>query len=675
MAYRPYENAFEDKKRDRSSVSSIRIVKVRSHCRKNYKSWRSMQASGARDSGCIDNDDSGSAGFRSEEAERNQDDLVPSTPDDLFDGTETESSTFSYAPSTRTQVGNTHSGTSAAKAFDSFGQAKNNNQSDVHYTTVGTHASLSENLPDSVRLSEQTGLFDGQVVFIRHPNRDVSAHQWSSSSFQWMNIGLYVSCRGQIGGSLASDRLRGADEPQDTLEYFKLAAANRQTIMVKYGRLKKRATMVERRPRVEVNVAVPTPCAVEDPPLNDLRLWLQAKTVSGDTLPSTTCNEFAKHALEDPFIVALREPTSQGLDISQVQGSSKGLTGSLDLTYRFPFNVGAAEKHRSSGSGTFDVRSTGTLALSYSSKPVLQDIAFGERTIQQESSSANNEKFQVLRVSTAHQRFEGRVQCRDNDAESQATLPLHSSVVSGVRTMDTTVRHPLSTLPITPSTYTTFALNAANAPHAKIMTSGARAGAPQSNPDAVNATPARLHYSDPDDVRRTRRHEVANGLNQEAPTPQTFRGPFFTDSKPTIHDPTVALSVHVSKEEKLENWFRDGHRATRQKEYAKSLIVAVADSDRTRHLGSNGKTSAQVEEGPFANTAPFVRLYENLSEYVEESRNGSGRSYFTRGWTPASPRFQAAGFDNSTTYASRRTTRTGRSRTASFRPVQSHMWC
>jgi hypothetical protein len=172
----------------------------------------------------------------------------------------------------------------------------------------------------------------------------------------------------------------------------------------------------------------------------------------------------------------------------------------------------------------------------------------------------------------------------------------------------------------------------------------------ESRARTANAPGIVLQYSDPDGLRKTQQYEVANGLTQQAPTPQNFKGPFFTDSKPTTHDPTASLSVHVSEEEKLINWFRDGQRPARQKEYTRSLIAAVVARDKSRHLGAIGEASATSENGPYANTGPFVRLYENLSEYVEEHRNGGGQSYFTRRWKPAAPQLREPGPEQSRSY-------------------------
>lgn len=660
---------YEDNQRDHGSVSLIELFQVQTDRRKGPMTCQPMQASDSRDSDCVVNGEGISASSCSEEPRCSQDNAIASTPDYLFDSAEIKPLTSPHASPTLTKDDNTYNDIYATAGFATSDQGKTNHQNDVDFTGVGTHAPLFGKLPDPIRLSEQTGLFDGQVVFIGHPNRDVSAHQWSSLSFQWMNIGRYASSRGQIEGSLASDRVRGAGEPQDTLEYFKLAAEHRQTLIVEYGRSKDRTT--------KVNVAVPTPRISRDPPLNNMRLVPQASNITGETLSSTTRDKIAKHSLEDPFTAATRGSASQASGNRQVHGNLTGSMGSLDLTYRFPPRVGIAEPSLVAGSGTSGIRSTVNSATSCLAKPVLQDIAFTESSTHPNSSSVNNENFQLLRTNTAYQHHQRPAQCRDNSEVSESTLLLHSAVVSGAEIPDSAVGHASPTNPVVPAAVTTSLLNATAVPYAMITIASARPGVPESNTDTADAALVGLRYSDPDSLRRDQRHEVANGLNQQAPTPQTFHGPFFTESKPTTHNPTAALSVRVSEEEKLKTWFRDGHRPARQKEYTKSLIVAAAASARTRHFGPIGKASARVEGGPYANTAPFVRLYETLSEYVEEYRNdgnGSGRSYFTRGWKPASPQLREAGVDSSASYFSKRSGHPRRPRVALFRPSERHLW-
>lgn len=81
------------------------------------------------------------------------------------------------------------------------------------------------------------GIINGQVQFCVHPNGDVSAQQWSSSSYQWLNIGQFSNIRKRTEGQLASDRLRGETEQQSlqqkTLGYFRAIAKQREASVMR----------------------------------------------------------------------------------------------------------------------------------------------------------------------------------------------------------------------------------------------------------------------------------------------------------------------------------------------------------------------------------------------------------------------------------------------------------
>ena len=86
--------------------------------------------------------------------------------------------------------------------------------------------------PDSTWLSESFGEFEGQVVFILHPNGDIQAHQWGGKYLRWVNIGQYSYGRQRIEGLLERDKLRGqkigGGLPPNTLQYFRAVAKQRE---------------------------------------------------------------------------------------------------------------------------------------------------------------------------------------------------------------------------------------------------------------------------------------------------------------------------------------------------------------------------------------------------------------------------------------------------------------
>ncbi|KAH6620159.1 hypothetical protein C7974DRAFT_316023, partial [Boeremia exigua] len=637
MAYHPRkDNQFDDDQSERDIISLVGMAKLRLDRRKENKTWRPVQAGSDEETPSV-HDELSNPGFYLTGTEHAQ-------KEDHLDAA--------------------HDGARVATTLTTSVLA-NSMGGEMRHTGARTHVQLFGNLPDLIRLSEQTGEFDGQVVFIGHPNRDISAHQWSSSSFQWVNIGRYSTSRGKVEGSLASDRLRGIDEPQDTLEYFKLAAENRQTLVVEHGRQKEASTAAEQGLHGGVDV-------VSTQPYRDAqtdRGSSQTQGGSKPSIPSASRSPFTRPALEDPFVTTTSCSFSQSSDGNKPQSNWLSLTGSLDLTYRFPSKT-TTEGVSANSSDT--IKSTESSTPKLSSGTALPDVTFGELAVNQRGGGGS---FQHLRANVAYQRLQGRKQHLANIEEAQSSVPEHNSLTSGAGVLGTAVQHAGSTRSAAPARFMTSALNAAAAPYMKAPSATVvKSGTTEYNTSTINSAAVALHHSDLDGLRTAQQHEVANGLNQQTPTPQSFKGPFFTETKPTTHDPTVALAIRVSEEEKLANWFRDGHRPARQKEYTKSLIAAAAANDKTRHFGTIGRPAVEEERGPHANTAPFVRLYENLSEYVEEYRNGSGQSYFTRRWKPAAQQLRDLGPDGNTSYFGNRRVYARWPMAPIYRPAGRSIW-
>ena len=653
MAYCLHKDGeFEDDQPDHGSVSLAGIIKLQPNRRKGNKSWRTMQASDMREPvsvGCDTN-------FHLGETEVNGQLPLSSTLQYSFNRSHTATSASLHIQSNLSQAGDACEGPNDTDRFAVFAQAgdKGNRLGEMHCVATEPHVQLFGQLPDPIRLHEQMGEFDGQVVFIGHPNRDISAHQWSSSSFQWVNIGRYAHSRGKVEGSLASDRLRGVDESRHTLEYFKMAAENRETLIIHHGRPKEHATTAGYMLHADANVVVPT-LDHKDTSLETSRFSANTQDVFKPILPSTAHPSTRKDTPEDPFIAATSANATRSADTGKKQGESIGLTGLLDLTYQFPTKANPVRPAPNVRAGTFDRRSTEGPTLNFLSAPSLHEVAFGEEAgTQRVTTPTNHEWFQGLHSGTFQKSVQGRSQPPGNVDGPQPNIPVQDNATQSITTFSSATRYALPTHSATPLGYVASNLSATAGPYDKQQIIAVESGASASNTSTVNVTAVGLHYSDPDGLRQTQKYEVTNGLGQQAPTPQSFKGPFFTESKPTTHDLTVALTVRINEEEKLMNWFRDGHRPARQKEYTKSLIAAAVASGKGRYLGAVGEIPTVQERGPYANTAPFVRLYENLSEYVEEYRNGSGQSYFTRRWKPAALHQRDSSPDGNLSYFNRR---------------------
>ena len=56
-----------------------------------------------------------------------------------------------------------------------------------------------EQLPGPEFLQQKSGTKEGQVQMIREPNGNISAHQWSATAQQWINVGTVVNSAGSSG--------------------------------------------------------------------------------------------------------------------------------------------------------------------------------------------------------------------------------------------------------------------------------------------------------------------------------------------------------------------------------------------------------------------------------------------------------------------------------------------
>ena len=625
MSYRSHKDYdLEDGLADHGSMSLAGIIKLQSDRRKGNRFWRPMQASDLGESHL---------------------DGTSQPHDDSLHEIHEEMRKSAISP--KTDSGACH-------------QHEEHHLAEEH-SAEATCAQLFGCLPDPIQLSKQTGEFDGQVVFIGHPNRDVSAHQWSMPSFQWVNIGRYSNFRGRIEGSLASDRLPGIDKPHNTLEHFKLAAKNRQTLVADSGSLDQSTTVTHRGFDLGPNNVLSNQTR-RDAPAVSIYKTAQTQRRNALSVPRAASPVSPKTVLEDPFVTAANVFSLQPLSSKRIPDDWMHSTGSLDLAYRFPSQTTVATSNAIDNpygqlrSGIFSSEGAECFATNVSSASSLQEVAPSKDAATRHGIIPANVSSpqQRLPANATLQRSHARPQRLEHIEVSLPTPPEYEEPTSSVtRTTKAPVaQRPAPSRSTAPLIYTKSALSATAVPFSRSTTTATVPQASESNAGLVKYMTTGLRYSDPDGLRATQRYEVVNGLNQQAPTPQNFRGPFFSESKPTTQDPTVALTVRVSDEEELTNWFRDGHRPARQKEYAKSLIAAAEASDKIRRLGTVDETYSKEKSDPYANTVAFVRLYENLSEYAEEGRSGSDRSYFTRRWEVARPQAQGVGYDKGTGYFS-----------------------
>jgi hypothetical protein len=506
------------------------------------------------------------------------------------------------------------------------------------------YTELFGKLPDQIHLHEELGEFDGQVVFIGHPNRDVSAHQWSSASFQWESVGRYSHSKDRVEGSLASERVNGIDLARDALLHFKRAAEDREKHVTQLEQPREALSAVHSMfgEIVRANENPHVSAAISQETTESSQNHVNLGRSSGETsvtAPDLLHELVQKEHLDDPFVaktssVLAKHPARIFSAISLADAK-----GSLDLRYRFPAPTRTLS--RSIVSSTVQ-KQDGSGIPCYAtrlSQPSLRDVGFGEEA-SNDVAFPNGQSTKPYEP-TIHSSPEAVVSRPKPVARASANMEfikhsdatVHGRMIPRFEGLNPTARS------LFPAPGLTIANPYRNVSRVETPTSSVPETSGKA-PELDHATidynnTAVLQFSDPDVLRQVQAYEIANGLSQQAPTPQNFKGPFFTESKPTANDPTASLSVHVSDEEKLRNWYRDGHRPARQREYALTLTSAAAAGNRNRRPGTIGGALGMVHNGETKNTTPFIRLYEGFSEYIEEYRNGSGGSYFTRAWKVA----------------------------------------
>jgi hypothetical protein len=683
----------ESEQTGQSSAPIAGIVKLQPHRKIGHKSWRPMQASVLSEAyGAGLENVSISSTSENMEHLLSLRKLAPSAflAAAQHRGTYHHSAVVGETPSRSENLAPViNRADMAQRPFALFGTGQQESAVAVQPDVNSHYTELFGKLPDPIRLHEQLGNFDGQVVFIGHPNRDVSAHQWSSASFQWENIGRYAHSRGKVEGSLASDRVKGVDASRSALAYFKLAAENREKLVAQNGRADKDvvdSVLPPYRPEAihtakTYNVSRSVAKGVSD---HAYGIVASGQSFGEVTTPASIMpkSTIKKAHLDDPF-VAEPKPLQTTLP-TRVQSSINlvDAKGSLDLEYTFPAKLNAPsrppvkhtaqvhphERHVQAEPDVPSMLRGGIRPFEQLPEPPLREIGFGEEAASGFAFSFRQDnRPQRATLLPSPEIIEQHAKLRDHmkpfgehmkrsDSATLAELPGQGPIAvpryggqqptarSLFPTMGMTIANPRRVVP---------RLDTANSAPSNISAPGvpSKAPGPEGDTTDINSTVA-LIFSDPDGIRQAQEHEIVNGLSQQVPTVQNFKGPFFTESMPTTHNPTVSLSIQVSEEEKLRNWFRDGHRPARQREYALSLVSAAAAGRKGRCFGAVGEGFGSIHKSRTENTTPFVRLYEGLSEYIEENRNGSDGSYFTRSWKVGSSELRDLGLDGNNSYFS-----------------------
>ena len=540
---------------------------------------------------------------------------------------------------------------------------------DTRPRVVESYLRLFGQLPDIIRLHEQTGDFDGQVVFIGHPNRDVSAHQWFSASFQWINIGLWSHNRKKIEGSLASDQSMDSGHPSNTVEKFKRIAELRETVVKQHG-----------CPELDAKAEV-TRLTNSDSALSNSRET--SKPMLAAAIPA--CRTVTGEKLEDPFV------STNGIaqPVPMVAFNFHGATqvGSMDFTYEFPSKASGTNKENHQVYIQRERERLESLTIHSSphqeSPSLLREVEFGEEAATgftpPDSRSRNDRHDTLSPMRDMHSLLRGGGRPVEGTQQMpRPGLPVeHRVAIPDFSATQISARNSIPKGPTVANPYRGVSrLNAAATPY-QMPTKAESSEDSSSSVTALNFAASTidpsLRFSDPDARRQDHTHPIANGFNKQAPTKQNWNGPFFADSMPTTHDPTASLSFRTTNEQKLSNWYRDGQTVVRQQDYAKTLIMAATASHKARNWGVIGEGSIRQQTfSKYENTHLFARLYENLSGYAEESRAGGSSNYFTRAWKAPAMHLRDLGPDGNNSFYEGTRTPSPRLSRASSRPYQPY---
>ena len=218
-------------------------------------------------------------------------------------------------------------------------------------------------LPDPVHLQMSVGEFNGQVIFIGHPNRDISAHQWDDASFQWVNIGQYSHLRQKIEGKLSQERLKGQTIVRsiapNTLAYFQAVARQREkeateppSVTLPMDRFNQPSqfplnSTFQRAPFGEPAPGPFVPRYHEPSPSTDARplfrtLADRSKMFELAQTPSPVTRRPTKETLDDPFVVTpMKTAESPQYQVENARPRPLDPSFLVDHPVRFKFKQGA----------------------------------------------------------------------------------------------------------------------------------------------------------------------------------------------------------------------------------------------------------------------------------------------------------------------------------------------
>ncbi|KAK7565004.1 hypothetical protein IWX50DRAFT_612878 [Phyllosticta citricarpa] len=521
---------------------------------------------------------------------------------------------------------------------------------------------FGQRLPDPVWLRANEGKSSGQVKFIQHPSRDVTAHRWSAQNFEWQEIGRYSCNRKFMDGDVISplflQHVEADPSRPQSLKYFaKLANDYSGYIQSRPPSLDSTPLTYAPRPNLNLNPSLHDPArydslssvatshnALELPSLTHLSLADRPAVVQASrTLRTNSMNMHLQGlgaAEDDPFTESISPRNTRAFvpspdtlrSTTAVQDANM-----MDFGFRFP-PPGISIRQRDDS--IYDASDRDDTSVISNDRRAFFANQERKRTEQMRQSVLNpgpqtnsgnltmgnfqrmqpqRMSYTQIREAMIYEEMRSRepVTAVFAPADYQAPVILqrgggdaqHSQTDESRARMREYLNRTANELPSRSTSYLT-PMDSINSDSTEPMSRSFEHPTSHSliprdvvRPNSSISQASRggmLRSSDPDFDQAQSTALVFNAINTEL-TPQNFDGPFFENTEPSPNNPNVHRTIHKSHEEEFEEWWTSGSTYQRQKDYVDSVNAAG-----TGH-GSSAVTNQLL-----------VSLYERLRSYVRE---------------------------------------------------------
>ncbi|KAL1644240.1 hypothetical protein SLS58_004520 [Diplodia intermedia] len=532
-------------------------------------------------------------------------------------------------------------------------------------------------LAEPVWLRANTGKQDGELRFIQHPNRDVTAHIWSDEQFEWVQIGLYSNARKVVEGLITTDKflefLGMKGRRATSLAYFielskgypRFHTTHPAVIVPPLSSMQPTHT-VQQRPTFNHQLPASEAARYDSPStvpdsLNDNRFPALASLTLRDRpaavpRPVATRGPSAPQGLgtpaDDPFAAdAQISPKSEIPSALWPINLRKPITerdpGKMDFAFRFPSGINGLQRGEiASNVDDSDRKAFFAEQERSRAEKMRQNLAPIDRSDRTDALQPKTNNTSLLGMAQFAPRipssergpsFPGlgrgtNVASSSRPATSVApatnipsgSLSMHhvqqleQPNESRARMLDYLNRVGDEQLLTLPPAQDLRVLPYIDSAKKSLTTAGQLV--PYEKPTSPGSQVSRsaLRTSDPEPANYENRNlNVCNSLGLGGPTPQKFNGPFFQDDIPTQNNPGAHRFTRKSREDELDEWWKSGLRTQRHDDFMKTLT-------RPAISGSN-KDDSQITD------RLLVPLYETLASYVRVPGEApKGRDYFSR---------------------------------------------